>query len=133
MHVRQLSTYVSPFLIVIGIFVSLCEKKKRVTRLCFLWLLPLLSKKSSASYCLKDFFFKTRASSSSLAVSLIFSFRQNVELLLSTSGYAAPVFRSCIGDKGIKVCCSKPRDEKQLFRKMLLAIKPLFGVVECIA
>lgn len=110
---------------------------------CFLQFLPLLSKKSSAfpsSSCLKDFFFflfKTRAYSPSLYVSLIFSFRQNVELLLSTPGYEALVLRSCTGDKGIKASLWLHQttwwETGQLLQKMLLAINPLFGVVEFIS
>lgn len=70
-------------------------------------------------FLLPEDFFKTRAYSSSLAVLLIFGFRQNVELLLSTTGDEALVSRSCAGDDGIKSCCSKPRDEQlgNCFRK----------------
>lgn len=53
------------------------------------------------------FFFypKTKAHSSRRAVSLIFSFRDNAELLLSTSGYDGVILHWSTGAKEIKVCC----------------------------
>lgn len=95
------------------VFVFLCRRLRR--RQCFaasafsvcchcsprkLLLSYLLS-------CLEDFsfflfFLKTRAcSSASLAVSLISSFRLNVELLLCTSGYEVALLCSYTGDRGL--------------------------------
>lgn len=53
------------------------------------------------------FFFlpKTKAHFSRLAVSLTFSFRDNAELLLGTSGYDGVILRWSTGAKEIKVCC----------------------------
>lgn len=82
--------------------------------------------------------FKTRAYSSSLTVSLLYLvFIQNVELLLSTSGYEALVWLLSTGEEGIK--CLLQQSMWRLFQKMSLAIiiylfhgcQLLFGPFSC--
>lgn len=105
------------------------EKKiKYVTRCIFAFsgCFHCFPRKSSAfpsSHCLRDsflFFFQNKSIVFlSLTVSFIFSFRQNVELFLSTSGYEAPVLRSSTRYKRMKFCCRNPRDVQpgNCFRK----------------
>lgn len=113
--------HATSFLFVIGRaeFLYLCVQKKKLPQdlhLCCLSLPPLLSKKTSAfpsSYCLKDFFFFQNESIFFHShVSLIFSFRENVELLLSASGYEGVILHWSTEDKGINVCWSSSHDQQ---------------------
>lgn len=98
-----------PFLLVAGTaeFLSFCQNEQN-----WIWLPTPLSKKSSvlpSPYCPEAniifFLPKTKAHFSRLAVSLTFSFRDNAELLLGTSGYDGVILRWSTGAKEIKVCC----------------------------
>lgn len=100
-----------PFLLVANRadYLSICQNEQNS-----ILLLPPLSKKSfvlPSFYCLEAniiIFFstpKTKAHFSRLTVSLIFSFRDNAELLLNTSGYDGVILRRSTGAMEIKVCC----------------------------